>query len=87
VRRTSVKGVVVFDGADVVAPPAGRRLVRVRFSPPGVTADDVVRDEVAALDPAIPVAVVTNDRDLRRRVRAEGANVIASDQLLALARR
>lgn len=79
---------VVFDGATVVGAVAGgRRMVRVSFSPEGVSADDVLRAEVAALDTGRPVVVVTNDQAIVADVRAAGANVLASDTFLALARR
>ncbi len=55
VRRFGSDITVVFDGADVVGASAdGRRIVRVVFSPDGVLADDVIRDEVRRLpaDPA-----------------------------------
>ena len=81
-RRFGTEFVVVIDGADVVGAHADRRrLARVRYSPAGVTADDVIREEIAALDPRRPVAVVTNDREVRRDVIAAGANVITSDAL------
>ena len=79
---------VVFDGTTVVgAAASGRRMVRVSFSPEGVIADDVLRAEVAALDPDQPVVVVTNDQAVVTDVRAAGANVLSSDVFLALARR
>ena len=79
---------IVFDGATIVgATASGRRLVRVSFSPEGVSADDVLRAEVAALDADRPVVVVTNDQAIVNDVRAVGANVVTSDTLLALARR
>jgi hypothetical protein len=86
VRRLLTRIVVVFDGADVVV-PVRRRLARVVFSPAGTIADDVVRDEVGALPVAVPVVVVTDDRELAASVRAKGATVVRSAQLLALARR
>lgn len=79
---------IVFDGASVIGAAArARRLVRVSFSPEGVIADDVLRAEVAALDLDRPVVVVTNDKAIIADVRVAGANVIASDTFLALARR
>ncbi len=79
---------LVFDGASVVgASASGRRLVRVSYSPDGVIADDVLRAEVAALHPDRPVVVVTNDQAVANDVRAAGANVLASDVFLQLARR
>lgn len=79
---------IVFDGASVVGATApARRLVRVSFSPEGVIADDVLRAEVAALDTDRPVVVVTNDKAVIGDVRAAGANIVASDTFLTLARR
>ena len=79
---------IVFDGASVVGATARtRRLVRVSYSPEGVIADDVLRAEVAALDLDRPVVVVTNDKAVIADVRAAGANIVASDTFLTLARR
>ena len=79
---------VVFDGADVgPVRPGRRRRVVVRFSPPAVSADDVIRELVAGFPPTDPVVVVTNDRAVAHDVRAAGANVVSSDGLLAVARR
>lgn len=79
-RRCAVEVAVVFDGADVPgAHTRRRRLARVRYSPAGVTADDVIRAEVADTDPVRPVVVVTNDAAVRRDVVAAGANVVASE--------
>lgn len=87
-RRYGTEVVVVFDGASITgASVAQRRLVRVRFSPEGVTADDVIRDEVAALAAAVPVVVATNDQEVVADVRSMGANVLTSEQVLALGRR
>jgi predicted RNA-binding protein with PIN domain len=78
---------VVFDGADVTGATAdGRRVMRVVFSPDGVIADDVIRDEVRRLPVTRPVVVVTNDQAIVRDVRALGANTMSSDQLLSLMR-
>lgn len=85
-RRYGSELVVVFDGADVVGAHAGRRLVRVRYSPAGVTADDVIRSEVAAVAPSRPVVVVTNDQAIRRDVAAVGANLVASAAFVELVR-
>ena len=89
--RTSMPVEVVFDGADVgpaVVPGTARALVRTRFSPPGVEADDVVLDLVAQLPPARPVVVVSSDHRVREGARRLGANTLQSAQLVAvLARR
>jgi hypothetical protein len=58
--------------------------VRVRFSPPGVTADDVIRDLVAAEPPGRPVAVVSADREVADGVRRTGARPVDSRALLRL---
>ena len=71
----------------MVGGSAGRRLIRVQFSPPGVIADDVIRAEVQALPATTPVVVVTNDQAIVADVRVDGANVVSSDMLLAIAGR
>ena len=87
-RRLGSEIAVIFDGADVVGAHATqRRLARVRYSPTGITADDIIRSEVAALDPARSVVVVTNDAAIRRDVTAAGANLIASNAFADLALR
>ncbi len=82
---------VVFDGAEAggrVGPPAAaRRKMRVTFSPEGVDADDVIVELVEGLDPAVPVVVATDDREVRQLVRRLGANVVSVAQLLAVLRR
>ena len=88
VHRHSTTVEVVFDGADVgPVRPARRRRVGVRFSPPSVLADDVIRELVAGHPSTDPIVVVTNDRAVAHDVRAAGANVVTSDGLLAVARR
>jgi DNA repair exonuclease SbcCD ATPase subunit len=85
-RRFGTEFVVVIDGADVVGAHADkRRLARVRYSSSGVTADDVIREEIAALDPRRAAAVVSNDGEVRRDVIAAGANVISSETIVAIA--
>ena len=85
-RRFGTEFVVVLDGADVVGAHADRRrLARVRYSRAGVTADDVIREEIARLDLGRSAAVVTNDREVRRDVIAAGANIITSDALVDVA--
>ncbi len=85
VRRFGSDITVVFDGADVLGASAdGRRIVRVVFSPEGVIADDVIRDEVRRLPATRQVVVVTNDREIVADTRALGANTMSSDQLIGL---
>ncbi len=74
--------IVIFDGADVAGGHAARRsLVRTMWSPAGVTADDVIRQEVSRLPIGRPVVVVTDDMEIRRDVQALGANLIHSRHL------
>ncbi len=86
-RRYSVGVLVVFDGSEVVPGTArrSRRGVRVEYSKPPETADDHLVALLKKLPPE-PVVVVTNDRELQDRARAEAATVATSDQLLALLR-
>jgi predicted RNA-binding protein with PIN domain len=82
--RTGVEITVVFDGAGVVtAPTRGSRGVRVLFSDPGVLADDVIRDLVAAEPEGRPVVVATSDRAVVTSVRTCGAYAMPSAVLLA----
>jgi predicted RNA-binding protein with PIN domain len=89
--RTGLQVHVVFDGTDLnnrFGPPAAaRRRLRVTFSPDGVEADEVIVNLVDQLDPAQPVVVATDDREVRDGVRRRGANVISVAQLLAVLRR
>lgn len=87
VRRCGPVVHVVFDGADVTAPPSGRRLLRVRFSPPGIIADDVIRTFVEELPATQSVVVVTSDNAILASVRAKGANTVSSAQFLSAVRR
>jgi predicted RNA-binding protein with PIN domain len=84
-RRFGADITVVFDGAAVVGAHAPRRRqVRVVYSPDGVLADDVIRDEVRRLPASRAVVVVTNDAEIVADVKAQGANVVPSNALLAL---
>ncbi|WP_433872002.1 NYN domain-containing protein [Saccharopolyspora sp. CA-218241] len=81
--RTGAEVTVVFDGADVLAvPAAGPRGVRVLFSDPGVQADDVIRDLVAAEPRGRQLVVATSDRAVATSVRRRGAYGVASALLL-----
>jgi predicted RNA-binding protein with PIN domain len=84
-RRFGSDLTVVFDGATVVGAHATRRrLVRVVWSPEGVIADDVIRDEVRRLPTARSVVVVTNDAEIVTDVKALGANVVPSNAFIAV---
>lgn len=87
-KRWNIAMTVVFDGASVEgAHSATRRKVRITYSPAGVSADDVLRGEVACVEVTKPVVVVTNDRAIITDVVALGANTVASDNFLILLRR
>jgi predicted RNA-binding protein with PIN domain len=88
--RTGAAVDVVFDGADVEpisAPHQVRQLVRVRFSPPHVEADDVLLDLLGQLPVARPVVVVSSDKRVRDGARRQGANLMHARQLVGLLRR
>ncbi|MBB3661191.1 MULTISPECIES: NYN domain-containing protein [Prauserella salsuginis group] len=82
--RVGAEVTVVFDGAGVTSVPAANpRGVRVLFSDPGVLADDVIRDLVAAEPHGRPVIVATSDQEIVTAVRRSGAHAVPSDVLLA----
>jgi predicted RNA-binding protein with PIN domain len=84
--RTGVESTVVFDAAEtgdaatrpLVAAPRG---VRVRFSPVGVIADDVIRELLHLEPPGRPVVVVTSDRELATDVARLGFRAVAAPTL------
>ncbi len=84
--RTGAEVTVVFDGADLAAPPpvAGPRGVRVRFSPPGVTADEVIARLVEAEPRGRPLVVVSTDREVAAAAVDAGARAVPSVALVAL---
>jgi len=87
--RTGVEVEVVFDGADVdrISDRPARPAVRVRFSAPGVEADDVLLDLVDAAPQRRPVVVASSDHRVRDGARRRGANVVGARQLLGALRR
>jgi predicted RNA-binding protein with PIN domain len=88
--RTQSHVHVVFDGAEPAQPVTStgpRRLVRARFSPPDVEADDIVVGLVDDLPAHRPVVVASNDRAVREDAEQRGANVISVSQLMAVLRR
>ncbi|WP_030249440.1 MULTISPECIES: NYN domain-containing protein [unclassified Streptomyces] len=74
----------VFDGAELAAPVllAPPRGVRVLFSKPGVTADELIRQLVRAEPPGRPVIVASTDREVADGVARAGARPVASATLL-----
>ena len=89
--RTGVELTVVFDGAglDGARAPVGPapRGVRLLFSGPGETADDVLRALVRAEPSGRPLVVVSSDREVADDVRRDGARTVPSSALLALLER
>ncbi len=87
--RTGAETTVVFDAAastnrPVVNTPRG---VKVRFSPEGVIADDVIRDLVAAEPEGRVVIVVSNDHEVATDVVRAGARSVAVESLVGLIER
>jgi hypothetical protein len=73
--RRRVRPTVVFDGrGGGGSAGGGSRGVAVIFTPSGTTADDEIVLAVQATDE--PVVVVTDDNELRDRVRVHGADVL-----------
>ena len=86
VARRGTEVTVVFDaGATTERPVVSKpRGVRVLFSPPGVIADDVIRELVAAEPRGRPVVVVSNDQEVVRDVLSAGARVATAGALTGL---
>ncbi|RLL66437.1 NYN domain-containing protein [Streptomyces sp. Z26] len=82
--QTGAEMTCVFDGAELavpvlLAPPRG---VRVLFSKPGQTADELIRRLVRAEPSGRPVVVVSSDREVADGCAAAGARPVASVLLL-----
>lgn len=82
--QTGAEITCVFDGAELAAPVllAPPRGVRVLFSKPGVTADELIRQLVRAEPLGRPVVVVSTDREVADGVAKAGARPVASALLL-----
>ena len=82
--RTGAEITCVFDGAEVQVrvPAAALRRVRVRFSPAGQTADELIRQLARAEPTGRPVTVVSSDREVVDGVRRAGARTLTSRALL-----
>lgn len=82
--QTGAEMTCVFDGAELAAPVllAPPRGVRVLFSKPGVTADELIRRLVRAEPPGRPVIVASTDREVADGVARAGARPVASVVLL-----
>jgi predicted RNA-binding protein with PIN domain len=86
VARCRAEVTVVFDGAELHSRPvtSAPRGVRVLFSPPGVTADEIVRDLARAEPPGRPVVVVSSDKQVRRWAVDATARSLPAQALLNL---
>ncbi|UOE20139.1 NYN domain-containing protein [Thermobifida halotolerans] len=82
--QTKAEITCVFDGAEIDAPVplAASRRVRVLFSSPGETADELIIRLVRAEPEGRPLAVVTSDKEIIAAVRREKARTVASSLLL-----
>jgi len=89
VARTGAETTVVFDAAKLTARPVvpAPRGVKVVFSPPGVIADDVIRDLVEVEPPGRTLVVVTDDQEVQRDARRAGARIASAGALVALLER
>jgi predicted RNA-binding protein with PIN domain len=82
--RTGAEVTCVYDGANrPPAMPPTPRGVRVLFSIPGQSADELIRRLVAAEPRGRPVVVVSSDREVADAARRAGAYPVASASLLA----
>ncbi len=85
VAGKGIETTVVFDGADLKHPPtvSHPRGIRVLFSPPGVIADDTIRELVSAEPLGRPLVVVSTDRELAESVTKMGARSVSSQALVS----
>lgn len=86
VARSRTEVTVVFDGADLSERPpvGGPRGVRVMFSPPGVIADDVIRQLLEAEPQGRPVVVVSSDREVAADAVRAGARPVEASALVRM---
>ena len=82
--RTQAEITCVFDGAALTAPVmlVPPRWVRVLFSSPGETADELIRRLVRLEPEGRPVVVVSSDREVADGVRGSGARPVPAATLL-----
>jgi predicted RNA-binding protein with PIN domain len=78
-RRTGADLTLVFDGRPIDLPAEASEGIEVAFAPRGGrdAADDEIVRRVSESPEPEALAVVTSDRELARRVRETGANVIS----------
>lgn len=86
VSRSGTEVTCVFDGAELDSPPpvTAPRGVRVRFSPAGTTADEVIGRLVAAEPAGRPTVVISSDREVAEGARRSGAQALAALTLVRL---
>ena len=78
--------IVVFDGAEGVAPAERRARVEVRYSKPPRKADDLIRELVEEhVERVERLTVVTSDLEVARHARAMGADIALADLFVASA--
>jgi predicted RNA-binding protein with PIN domain len=83
--RTGAEITCCFDGAEVASRSAWLdRGVRVLFSEPGVTADDLIRRLVQAEPPGRALVVVSSDGEVAAAALAAAARAVPSTALLRL---
>jgi len=83
--RTGAEITCCFDGAEVESRPAVRvRGVRVLFSHPGQTADELIIRLVRAEPPGRVIVVVSSDAEVAAGVRAAAARALPATALLRL---
>lgn len=86
--RTGAEVTCVFDGTDVIGVVGTvPRQVRVLFSPPGQSADELIRRLVGAEPPGRRIVVVSTDGEVAEGVRRLGGYPIRSATLLRLIER
>lgn len=86
--RTGAEITCCFDGAEVTSRSAWlQRGVRVMFSDPGTTADELIGRLVRAEPPGRPLVVVSSDAEVAAAVTSAGARAVPSAALLRLLER
>lgn len=87
-RYTGAEFVVVFDGSetdyDYISTTARSLGVTVRFSQPGVTADDYIINQCESYPLSRQLVVVSEDGEVRERARDRGANLVHPRKLLEI---
>src|SRR5699024_1390112 len=77
--RSGLEIIGVFDGVDDIVAPMASRRIRVRFSPTGTTADEVILEALRTIPIDRPVVVVSSDREVADGATAKRALAMSSD--------